>query len=113
MERKETTNRVSLKLCESDYRALANTVAEIIWVTHLLRELHVLPSRRPTLLSDNRSALIHSQNPISHKRAKHIDIDYHFVRKLVLSGKLHTRYISTHLQLADIFTKSFPRPLFE
>ncbi|GJV07078.1 retrovirus-related pol polyprotein from transposon RE1 [Tanacetum coccineum] len=33
--------------------------------------------------------------------------------ELVLSGKLHTRYVSTHLQLADIFTKSLPRPLFE
>ena len=104
---------VSRSSCESEYRALANTAAEIIWVTHLLRELHVLPSGRPTLLCDNRSALFLSQNPISHKRAKHIDIDYHFVRELVLSGKLHTRYISTHLQLADIFTKSLPRPLFE
>lgn len=104
---------VSRSSCESEYRALANTAAEIIWITHLLRELHVLPSGRPTLLCDNRSALFLSQNPISHKRAKHIDIDYHFVRELVLSGKLHTRYISTHQQLADIFTKSLPRPLFE
>ncbi|GJR41372.1 retrovirus-related pol polyprotein from transposon RE1 [Tanacetum coccineum] len=58
-------------------------------------------------------ALFLSQNPISHKRAKHIDIDYHFVRELVMSGKLHTKFVSTHLQLADIFTKSLPRPLFE
>ncbi|GKB70317.1 uncharacterized mitochondrial protein-like protein [Tanacetum coccineum] len=104
---------VSRSSCESEYRALANTASEIVWITHLLRELHVLPSGRPTLLCDNRSALFLSQNPISHKRAKHIDIDYHFVRELVLSGKLHTRYVSTHLQLADIFTKSLPRPLFE
>ena len=104
---------ISRSSCESEYRALANTASEIIWITHLLRELHVLPSGRPTLLCDNRSALFLSQNPISHKRAKHIDIDYHFVRELVMSGKLHTKFVSTHLQLADIFTKSLPRPLFE
>ncbi|XP_071705402.1 uncharacterized mitochondrial protein AtMg00810-like [Rutidosis leptorrhynchoides] len=82
---------VSRSNYESEYRALANTAAEIIWQTHLLRELHVLPSGRPTLLCDNRSALFLSQNPISHKRAKHIDIDLHFVRELVLSGKLHMK----------------------
>lgn len=104
---------VSRSSCESEYRALANAASDIIWITHLLRELYVLPSGSPTLVFDNRSALFLSQNPISHKRAKHIDIDYHFVRELVLSGKLHTRYVSTHLQVADIFTKSLPGPLFE
>ncbi|XP_071687138.1 uncharacterized mitochondrial protein AtMg00810-like [Rutidosis leptorrhynchoides] len=104
---------VARSSCESEYRAMANTAAEILWLAHLLRELHVLPPGRPTLLCDNRSAIFLSQNPISHKRAKHIDIDYHFVRELVLSGKLHTKNVSTHLQLADIFTKSLPRPLFE
>ncbi|XP_071687848.1 secreted RxLR effector protein 161-like [Rutidosis leptorrhynchoides] len=103
---------VSRSSCESEYRALANTASEIIWITYLLRELHVLPSGRPTLLCDNRSVLFLSQNPISHKRAKHIDIDYHFVRELVLSGRLYTKYVSTHLQLADIFTKSLTCPLF-
>lgn len=103
---------VSCSRCESEYRALANT-AKIIWLTHLLRELYVLPSGPPTLLCNNRIALLLSQNPISHKRAKHIDIDYHFVRELVLSEKLHTRYVSMHLQHDDIFTKILPRPLFE
>lgn len=78
-----------------------------------LCELHVLPSGSPTLLCDNQSAFFLSQNTISHKRANHIYIDYHFVRELVLFGKLHTKFLPTHLQLADIFTKSFPRPLFE
>nr|GFD24386.1 uncharacterized protein [Tanacetum cinerariifolium] len=48
---------VSRSSCESEYRALANTAAEIIWVTNLLRKLHVLPSGRPILLCDNRNAL--------------------------------------------------------
>ncbi|GKA77787.1 retrovirus-related pol polyprotein from transposon TNT 1-94 [Tanacetum coccineum] len=79
---------VSRSSCESEYRAMANTAAEIIWITHLLRELHALPPDRPTLLCDNKSALFMSQNPVSHKRAKHIDLDYHFVRELVASGDM-------------------------
>ncbi|XP_071740590.1 uncharacterized mitochondrial protein AtMg00810-like [Rutidosis leptorrhynchoides] len=104
---------VARSSCESEYRALANTAAEIVWITHLLRELYILPPDRPTILCDNKSALFLSQNPISHKRAKHIDIDYHFVRELVTSGKLYTKFVPTNLQLSDIFTKSLPRPLFE
>ncbi|KAI3719151.1 hypothetical protein L6452_20045 [Arctium lappa] len=104
---------VSRSSCESEYRAMANTAAEIVWITHLLRELHALPPDRPTILCDNRSALFLTQNPVSHKRAKHIDLDYHFIRELVASGKLHTKFIPTKLQVADIFTKSLPRPQFE
>ncbi|CAI9287788.1 unnamed protein product [Lactuca saligna] len=103
---------VSRSNCEAEYRAIANTTAGIVWVINLLRDLHVVPTVVPTLLCDNKSALFLSQNPIS-KRAKHINIDYHFVRELVASGKLITRYILTHLQLADIFTKSLSRPSFE
>jgi hypothetical protein len=104
---------ISRSSCESEYRAMAHTAAEIIWITHLLQELHTLPPDRPTLLCDNKSALFLTQNPISHKRVKHIELDYHFILELVSSGKLHTMYIPTKLQVADIFTKSLPRPQFE
>lgn len=66
---------------------MTNIASEIIWVTHLLCELHA--DSVPTLLCDNKSALFLGQNLISHKRAKHIDIDYHFIRELVSSGKLN------------------------
>ncbi|KAJ0781817.1 putative RNA-directed DNA polymerase [Helianthus annuus] len=104
---------VSRSSCESEYRAMANTAAEIVWITHLLEELRALPPNRPTLLCDNKSALFMTQNPVSHKRAKHIDLDYHFIRELVTSGKLYTKFVPTNLQVADIFTKSLPRAPFE
>lgn len=31
---------MSRSSCELEYRAMANTAAEIVWITHLLRELH-------------------------------------------------------------------------
>ncbi|XP_071728750.1 uncharacterized mitochondrial protein AtMg00810-like [Rutidosis leptorrhynchoides] len=104
---------VARSSCESEYRALANTAAEIVWITHLLRELYVLPPERPTILCDNKSAIFLTRYPVSNKRSKHIDIDYHFVRELISSGKLYTKFVPTTLQLADIFTKSLPRLLFE
>ena len=65
--------------CKSDNRAMENATAEIVWVTHLLLEPHVLPFDCPMLLCDNNNAIFFSQNPVSLEQAKHIDIDYHFV----------------------------------
>ncbi|KAD0533627.1 hypothetical protein E3N88_31441 [Mikania micrantha] len=104
---------VARSSCESEYRAMANTATEIIWVTNLLKELHVLSSAKPTLFCDNKSAIFLSQNPVSHKRAKHIDLDYHFIRELVASGHLRAIFLPSKLQVADIFTKSLSRAQFE
>ncbi|XP_014495001.1 uncharacterized protein LOC106756917 [Vigna radiata var. radiata] len=41
--------------CESEYRAMANAAAELIWLTHLLHDLHI-SHQAPTLLCDNKSA---------------------------------------------------------
>ncbi len=62
---------VARSSCDSEHRAMANTAVEIVWITHLLRELHALPPDRPTLLCDNKIALFLIQNPVSHKRQIH------------------------------------------
>ena len=80
---------------------------------HLLDDLKVSIPQWPFLLCDNKSAIFLSSNPVSHKRAKHVELDYHFLRELVLAGKLRTQYVPSHLQVADIFTKSVSKPLFE
>lgn len=64
-------------------------VAELIWNTHMIHGLHALPPDRPNLLCDKWSALFISQNPISHKQAKHIVLDYNLTRELVASEALH------------------------
>jgi hypothetical protein len=42
-----------------------------------------------------------------------MEIDYHFVRDRVLSGKVITDFVGSNDQLADIFTKSLRRPRVE
>uniref|UniRef100_A0A2N9HRT6 Uncharacterized protein n=1 Tax=Fagus sylvatica TaxID=28930 RepID=A0A2N9HRT6_FAGSY len=88
-------------------------LAELLWLTHLLHDLKVPLPQQPLLLCDNKSAIFLSSNPVSHKRAKHVELDYHFLRELVVAGKLRTQYVPSHLQVADIFTKSVSRSLFE
>ncbi|RVW16345.1 Retrovirus-related Pol polyprotein from transposon RE1 [Vitis vinifera] len=103
---------VSRSSCESEYRVLALTAAEVLWLTHLLCDLRVTLTHRPLLLCDNKSAIFLSSNPVSHKRAKHVDLDYHFLRELIVAGTLRIQHIPSHLQLADVFTKSVSRDLY-
>ncbi|XP_017696618.2 uncharacterized mitochondrial protein AtMg00810-like [Phoenix dactylifera] len=90
---------------EAEYRALAITSTEIIWLRRLLKEL-LIPISEPTeLCCDNISALSLATNPVFHARTKHIEVDYHFVREKVQSKELRLARISTQDQPADIFTK--------
>jgi len=50
---------------------------------------------------------------VFHARAKHIEIDFHFVRERVTRRQLDVRLVSTEDQIADGFTKALPRHKFE
>jgi hypothetical protein len=54
-----------------------------------------------------------SANPVFHARAKHIEIDFHFVRERVMKKQLEIRFIPSKDQMADSFTKPLPAGSFE
>jgi hypothetical protein len=64
------------------------------------------------LLCDNESAIRMADNPIEHSHTKHIDIWYHFLRDHQQRGDITIAYVSTHNQLADIFTKPLDEKTF-
>jgi histone deacetylase 1/2 len=109
--RKQPT--VSRSSTEAEYKSMANATAEIIWMESLLKELGVRPQQTPCLWCDNLGATYLSANPVFHARAKHIEIDFHFVRERVRRKQLQVRFISSRDQIADGFTKALPTNKFE
>ncbi|KAB2616638.1 hypothetical protein D8674_023226 [Pyrus ussuriensis x Pyrus communis] len=103
---------VSRSSSEAEYRALATTTAEIRWFCYLFRELGIPFRTPPCIFVDNVSALHMVANPVFHAHTRHIEIDYHFVLELLAHGVLQTRHISSHHQIADIFTKGLSRDRF-
>jgi hypothetical protein len=49
---------------------------------------------------------------VYHARTKHIKVDYHFVREKVINRDISIQSISTHDQIADIFTKGLSSTQF-
>jgi histone deacetylase 1/2 len=93
---------------EAEYKAMANATAEVIWVESLLDELGVKFRRPSRLWCDNLGATYLSANPVFHARAKHIEIDFHFVRERVAKKQLEVRFIASNDQVVDGFTKVLP-----
>ena len=106
-------NTVSRSSTESEYKAVANATAEMMWVQTLLRELGVNSPNAARLWCDNLGAKYLSSNPIFHARTKHIEVDFHFVRERVLQKLLEIEYVPTGDQVADGFTKALSVRLLE
>ena len=62
---------------------------------------------------DNQSAIRLIKNPEFHKRTKHIDVRYHFIREKYENGLFTLNYIPSDEQLADFFTKPLMKGRFQ
>ncbi|KAI3678432.1 hypothetical protein L6452_37724 [Arctium lappa] len=91
---------------EAEYRSLADTAQELVWLRWLLSDMGA-PQQSPTpLWCDNNSASQIAHNDVFHERTKHIEVDCHFVRQHVTRKTIQLLPISTLDQPADIFTKA-------
>jgi hypothetical protein len=104
---------VSRSSVETEYRGVANAAAECCWLRNLLRELHVRVDKATVIYCDNISAVYLSENPVHHRRTKHVELDIHFVRERVALGQFRILQIPTQHQIADVMTKELPTPLFQ
>nr|GEU85600.1 retrovirus-related Pol polyprotein from transposon TNT 1-94 [Tanacetum cinerariifolium] len=103
---------VSRSSAEAEYRSMATTACELKWLKALLLCLGIAHPR-PMKLSCDNPVLHISANLVFHERTKHIEVDCHFIRDEILQGNIATRYVPTHIQLADIFTKASGKKEFD
>ncbi|KAL4586016.1 hypothetical protein LXL04_010646 [Taraxacum kok-saghyz] len=97
---------VSRSSAEAEYRAMAVTVSEILWIRWLLKILQAPQTKSTPLLCDNQAARHIANNPVFHERTKHVEMDCYFVRERVETKEIQPICVHTSLQIADIFTKA-------
>ena len=97
---------VATSTAEAEYIAAFEAAKEAVYLTRLGQDLDVLPPDYCVPLHDDSQACIRiAGNPCLAERTKHFDVKYHWLREKVKANKVELRYVSTHEQLADIFTK--------
>lgn len=104
---------IALSTTDAEYMAACQTVKEIMWLKRLIKELNNSEPARTTLFVDNQSALDLIKNPVHHKRTKHIDIRFHYIRERYQDNEFILQFLKSTDQTADILTKPLSRQLFQ
>jgi hypothetical protein len=106
-------NSVARSSAEMEYRAMASTASELIWIKQLLTDMGIEKKNLMKMFCDSQAARHIASNPVFHERTKYIEIDCHFIREKIQSKEIETPYVKSGDQLADIFTKGLDPRLFE
>lgn len=97
---------VSQSSTEAEYRAMASTTKEIVWLRWLLADMRVFLSHPTPMYCDNQSSIQIAHNSVFYERTKHIEIDCHLTRHHLKHGTITLPFVSSSLQLADFFTNA-------
>jgi hypothetical protein len=94
--------------------ALTEATKEALYLNNIIRYIREalnldFQDPTPVIYEDNNGAIKLSENPEFHKRSKHIDIRYHFIREAISSNLIKVVYINTKEQLADPLIKGIAR----
>ena len=79
---------VSRSSAEAEYRAIATTTSELVWLQQLLLDFGIQINTPMPLFFNNQAAIHTASNPTFHEHTKHIEIDCHFVRDCIATGSL-------------------------
>ncbi|SJL04873.1 uncharacterized protein ARMOST_08244 [Armillaria ostoyae] len=104
---------VALSSTEAEYTALTHATRQAIWNRNLLSELGCPQEDSTLIFEDNQSTIALARDPQYHARSKHFDIQNHFIREKVENETIELYYCLTEEMVADIFTKTLPRPQHE
>ncbi|CAH9083075.1 unnamed protein product [Cuscuta europaea] len=105
-------NCVSTSTAEAEYVAAASCCSQILWMKTQLKD-YGYTLRHIPIYSDSQSAIAITSNPVHHSRTKHIDLRYHFIKDHVEKGDIDMYFVSSELQLADLFTKALDEKRFQ
>lgn len=106
VSRKQPT--VALSSTEAEYAAMSIAASEACWLRSLFKDFMIKRNFVCIkLYEDNQSAIRVSKNPEFHKRLKHVDIKYHFIREKVKENKIDVKYICTNDQMSGCINQTF------
>ncbi|KAK3022402.1 hypothetical protein RJ639_047376 [Escallonia herrerae] len=104
---------VSRSSAEAEFRAIALSICEGMWLKRLLEELKITCEGSIKVFCDNQASINIAKNLVHHDRTKHVEIDRHFIREKIEGGIIQMVYTPSSHQTADILTKALPKGNFD
>lgn len=96
---------VAMSSTEAEYLAISDACKDIMFTRHFWLEI-MNTNVHCKIFNDNQSAQKLLLSKECHKRTKHIDVRYHFIKDLVCKNYVSVSYMSTSEMIADILTKA-------
>ena len=96
----------------AEYIALCSSAQECMYLREVMTDMGIEVSSPTVVHEDNQGSIFLAKNPAFHKRSKHIEVRFHYVRECVSRNRLEIQYCPTEDMVADIFTKQLPVPAF-
>jgi len=96
---------VTLSTTEAKYVAVASCSFQGVWLRRILNHLSEDQREAIVIHCDNNSSIKLSKNLVMHRRCKHIDVQFHFLRDLTKDGVMELKHCNSQDQLANIMTK--------
>ena len=91
---------------EAEYRVMAHTACEIMWLENIILELGFRQSGLISIHNDNQYAIYIAQNPVFHERTKHIEVDCHLIGDVWTKRVISLPFTSSSKQLADLLIEA-------
>ena len=96
---------VSMSSVEAEYVATTTAHCPVVWLRRLLKDMGYTRKYPTSIFCDNSSSIQLSKHNVFHRKNKHIDTRYHFIRELVNEKQISLLFCGSKEQLADMFTK--------
>jgi hypothetical protein len=97
---------------KAEYMAITKSTKEALWLNRLVKELG-LNQGRIQMHCDNQSAIYLAKNQVYHARMKQIDVKFHKIRELIITGDIILEKIHTSENADNMLTKSVTAAKFK
>jgi len=104
---------VATSTTDAEYIAMCEAAKEVVWTRRLLDELRIYQGQATVIYCDNAAAKLLVENPVYHRRTKHIDVKFHYTREQIKNGLVEVKHVESSNQLADFLTKNLSYDRFK
>ena len=106
------TGTVCQSTSEAEFAAANECVKDILWLRGLLRELGFIMDSPSVVHEDNQATIAMINNHLVSARNRHFCIRMAWLREQAAAGVVKFTFVRSQDNIADIFTKILPSPLF-